>query len=358
MKLSKRNIISISVLLVAILAVFYIFISRINRQSNIIQDKENNQRRLEAEKDKLTAEKRELMDTIDSLGKDMVQMQAKAENQRKIQADQMQNQVKELQDKIAALQVTLAGVQKENAVLLQDTFKLKGDYQALQNEHEKLSKETNKDSIKQHKLSEKERLQQEKKQKEHELNLAKAQATKEINGLKENIQKLNKQLEEQKTKNAKLQNEFSSIKKLYDQLQAKSKELYFQAKNADNIPSLEKAIDNLTTERKILKEEIEKQNKEIESFNKQKAQMLRDAASAYMQARMFDLAIDYYSRSLRLEPRYADTYYKLGLLYKYSRDNTGKAVYYFKKYLALNPQAKNRKDVEYMIGMLTQPKVK
>ena len=44
---------------------------------------------------------------------------------------------------------------------------------------------------------------------------------------------------------------------------------------------------------------------------------------------------------------------RLGFLYKRVQDEPKEAVYHFKQYLLLAPHAKNRKEVEYIIEMLS-----
>jgi tetratricopeptide (TPR) repeat protein len=308
----------------------------------------------------------------------------------------MQVEIDGLKQKIKEAQNRLVVANKEKSGLLEELNNFRAAEEEVRKKSDSLTKANDKNFIRQQKEAEKERLRQEKAQREQEVRLAKASGKKEIVGLQQKITKLNqansrletelntaksqltefdktkKELQQADKKNqalsqysdkqkaeiAKLKSDFTALSRLYDQLQAKAEDLYLQAEDASRVPSLEKAIGSLTKERKLLKEQIARQQSQIAAFNMVKAGLMRDVASAYMQGKIFDLAINYYDNSLKLDPRSADAHYKLGLIYKYSRDNNKKALYHFKKYLELTPNAKNRKEVEYLVDMLSQPEIR
>lgn len=84
----------------------------------------------------------------------------------------------------------------------------------------------------------------------------------------------------------------------------------------------------------------------------EKAALYEELAAAYTKAGMFDEAIGAYRNSLISNPNNADIHYYLGLLYQKSNKDVEKAVFHFKKYLYLKPDAKNREDVKYLIEMV------
>ena len=87
---------------------------------------------------------------------------------------------------------------------------------------------------------------------------------------------------------------------------------------------------------------------------KDMANLYQELGTAYVQAKLFSLAIDAYTKALKLTPDNAEAHYNIGLLYQHSRNNSKKAVYHLKKYLQFNPETRNRKEVESLIDMLQE----
>ena len=106
-----------------------------------------------------------------------------------------------------------------------------------------------------------------------------------------------------------------------------------------------------------LRQENEKLRQEINSFPGEKAKIYQELGAAYVQASLYDLAIDAYIKSLSFNPNNAEVHYNLGLLYKRSRDNVKKSIYHFEKCLQLDPEAKNSKEIRYFIRMLKETTV-
>jgi len=108
---------------------------------------------------------------------------------------------------------------------------------------------------------------------------------------------------------------------------------------------------------KLKDENLELKNKILQIENartKDMASLYQELGTAYVQAKLFGLAIDAYTKALKLTPDNAEVHYNIGLLYQHSRDNSKKAVYHLKKYLQFNPEARNRKEVEDLIDMLDE----
>lgn len=384
----KKVIMAVSFVIILVCGILFWQSVKISRQDKDLKDMSQSELRF-------TQEKAGLEKKINSLQDDIARITAQQETLRQNQAQEMQAEIDGLKQKVKEVQNRLAAVTKEKNALLEELNAVKAAGEAKKSPDLR-AKDNDKQSARAAKEAEKERLRQEKAQREQEVRLAKASGKKEIAGLQQKISGLNqansrleaqlntaksqltefektkKELQQADKKNqdlsqssdkqkaeiAKLKSDFTALSKLYDQLQAKAEDLYLQAEDASRVPSLEKAIGSLTKERKLLKEQIARQQSQIAAFNMVKAGLMRDVASAYMQGKIFDLAINYYDNSLKLDPRSADAHYKLGLIYKYSRDNTKKALYHFKKYLELTPNAKNRKEVEYLVDMLSQPEIR
>lgn len=163
---------------------------------------------------------------------------------------------------------------------------------------------------------------------------------KTIAALKETIASLNKQN--------------NNLKK---ELSAKSRDLGdIQEKYED----LSQASDSLNKERlflkKQLKEKVDALNQQIlaleATLRNEKARLYQELGTAYTEAKLFDLGIDAYAKSLSFNPENAEVHYNIGILYKHSRGDSEKAAEHLKKYLQLSPKAKNRREVEYLIEML------
>ncbi len=90
----------------------------------------------------------------------------------------------------------------------------------------------------------------------------------------------------------------------------------------------------------------------VRDSESEKAVLYEELGTAYTKAGLFDEAIEAYRKSLICNPNNADIHYYLGLLYQKSNKNVEKAVFHFKRYLYMKPDAKNRDDVKYLIEMV------
>ena len=90
----------------------------------------------------------------------------------------------------------------------------------------------------------------------------------------------------------------------------------------------------------------------VQESASEKAALYEELGTVYTKAGLFDEAIEAYRKSLISDPTNADIHYYLGLLYQKSNKDVEKAVFHFKRYLYLKPDAKNRKDVAYLIEMV------
>ena len=185
--------------------------------------------------------------------------------------------------------------------------------------------------------------------------------------LKQNeaIQKQNgdfkKQIAQLQQVNRQIELNYKKLKNVNAQLEAKAKGLYLKTQELQqtrkNLDDILKAVEPMNRERLALRNENAALKERIVLFeNSTKADIANlyyELGNAYMQANMFDPAIDAFAKSLKFKPGNADAHYKLGLLYKHTQDAPQKSVYHLKNYLKLSPEAKNKKEVDYLIEMLS-----
>lgn len=160
--------------------------------------------------------------------------------------------------------------------------------------------------------------------------------------------------------NVKLTSTLERLNSLNAQLETKAKEMYLKAEDEEearrSLSGLQNMVDQINQERIVLKktnEELEQRAASSEnSLKVERGRLYQELGTAYTKAKLFDLAIEAYLAALKFNPNNAEAHYNLGLLYKHYQDNSEKAVYHLKKYLELNTQASNKKEVEYLIGML------
>lgn len=162
--------------------------------------------------------------------------------------------------------------------------------------------------------------------------------------------------------NADLKENLSKLKDFSAQLEKKAKTFYLKAQDNEQMRNdfvgFNKLLDKLKKEQVVLKKENDNLEQNIRSFEeilrREKASLAQELGAAYTKAKLFPLAIDAYLKSLSLNPDNAEIHYNLVLLYQYSEENTKESLYHFKKYLELNPNVKNKKEVEYLIAVLTE----
>jgi tetratricopeptide (TPR) repeat protein len=117
------------------------------------------------------------------------------------------------------------------------------------------------------------------------------------------------------------------------------------------IEKLAEANRNLRKELDDLKEKFQAYR---ESIKEEKALLYFQLGLAYIKARLYDEAIDAYQKSILFNPNNPEVNYHLGLLYQYVDGDSKKAAYYLEKYLALKPDAKNRRRVKKLIDILKE----
>ena len=160
--------------------------------------------------------------------------------------------------------------------------------------------------------------------------------------------------------NARLKKGQTEMKKANELLEKKAKELYLKAQELDSLKCDVGGLNKMLDAAKKQNLDLEQKNKELQQrmflLEKTIGETYHQLGNAYAQAKDFDLATDAYVKSLSANPDNAEIHYNLGILYKHSRDNNRKAVYHLKRYLQLKSNAQNKKEVEYLIKMMSEPK--
>lgn len=133
----------------------------------------------------------------------------------------------------------------------------------------------------------------------------------------------------------------NELQRLQRQLEQLHRELA-RAK-ADKRKALSSALTELNKKIALLETRL-KQERSVYQYN---------LGVVYAQAQRYDDAIEAYQQSLELDPKNADAYYNLGLLYERIKGQPEKAAWHYRKYLELNPTADDREEVEHWIDMLT-----
>jgi len=180
----------------------------------------------------------------------------------------------------------------------------------------------------------------------------------QVDKLKKENERINAHNEQLKSDKKKLQDINARLEKINTQLEAKAKAFFLQVKDIEQakeqIRQLSGVLNTFTTERSALLKDIEQKKAEIARLMRENTALYATAGDALMRVGLTDEAVEAYNNVLRLDPRNAQAHYKLGFLYRRSMNNNNRAAYHFKKYLSLEPKAKNRKEVEYLIQMLSQ----
>lgn len=155
------------------------------------------------------------------------------------------------------------------------------------------------------------------------------------------IQKKRTQEKEQKQIEALLKELQEAIKTVKG-LKEENAKLKKTNNSSVNSQYLEKTNQQLQEEKKLLEE----------TMRKKETAFYEELGAAYVKAKLYDNAIDTYLKVVKLDPKNPEVNYNLGLLYKHSQSDNKKAEYHFRRYLQLDPKAKNKKEVEYLIKML------
>jgi len=186
--------------------------------------------------------------------------------------------------------------------------------------------------------------------------MAHIQAEKE-KAIKEN-EKLQSDIVSYVALNTKVQEEKERLQKNLEEAQK-----IIENKEAD-LERLNKKL--LETEAKITKEQPQLQDKLFkekeelgkkiklldEALQKERALYHYNLGVSYAHAKFYDEAIGAYEKSLFFNPNNPEAHYNLGLLYADYKSDSEKAIFHYKKYLELKPEAEDKEEVEARIKRL------
>jgi tetratricopeptide (TPR) repeat protein len=116
---------------------------------------------------------------------------------------------------------------------------------------------------------------------------------------------------------------------------------------------LNKVVSALSKEHVVLNDQINDLKNKIIAQRAESVNYYSEAGDVYMQYSLYDKAIEAYNKAAKIDPNDAKVQLRLGFLYKRVQDEPKEAVSHFKRYLLLMPHAKDRKEVQYMIEMLS-----
>ena len=315
--------------------------------------------------------------------KDRLIQEKKTLNEQKSQLNDLFKEAREVIKAVDSLKKENGGLKVDLIKLKEINAKLESDTRDLSMKNQELQRVTKKDVLKQENIDLKADLAKlkeakdklESATKEFSLKNQELQQTIKKDDLKQEVTNLKAELAKQKglsvkvqefeivqKENTSLKAELTKLKEFDAALQKKAEDLYVQ--NQELAPAKEQArsltsmVEYQNRERQALKKMNEQLRQDMitleDNMHKEKAALYEELGTAYVQAKLYDLAIDTYEKSIKLVPGNAEVHYNLGLLYKHSQSNRDKAIYNFKKCLEFNPKAKNRKEIEYFIQMLAE----
>ncbi|MCX5686545.1 MAG: tetratricopeptide repeat protein [Candidatus Omnitrophica bacterium] len=158
--------------------------------------------------------------------------------------------------------------------------------------------------------------------------------------------------------NTKLQNEKEILNKAVDDAKKtlESKEANLQRLKT-NLEALEKKMAKEMPEKESkMAEESKSLRKKIDSLDrklkKERSTYYYNLGVAYTQAKYYEEAIRAYESSLKFDPNNADAHYNLALAYDTIRDDRQRAIYHYRAYLKLRPQAPDRDEIKAAITNL------
>ena len=159
------------------------------------------------------------------------------------------------------------------------------------------------------------------------------------------------------SENTKFKQEQTQLQKELDQAKEKVKDSQAKLKQiTEKLAQVEKELsDNVSgqqdkTERvKSLKERLLFLERKL---SRERGTYYYNLAVAYTKAKLHDKAIEAYSKAVEINPGNSDAHYNLGLLYETIKNKPLEAAKHYKKYLEIEPGAKDREEVSRWIKKL------
>jgi tetratricopeptide (TPR) repeat protein len=194
-----------------------------------------------------------------------------------------------------------------------------------------------------------------------------------VNEIKNKLAEKNKDLSEKVTKLEKEAGPVKKVKKKYEEKLAdiKKRQDAVLAENIDKgtkkyrkeIDELDAAVEELREERKdylennkLLKKELNSAMRELskskaylEKLKKEVAVMHYNLGVIFDEAGSYSKAMREYKHALKVNPDVADAHYNLGILYDSYKKDRDKAIYHYKMYLKIRPNAEDASKVKEWI---------
>lgn len=148
-----------------------------------------------------------------------------------------------------------------------------------------------------------------------------------------------------------------------DSLQKKLKDAQSLLENQEaELERMKNNMEKLTKEGPVVVESLQKERKELQDkiqalesgMKKERSLFHYNLGVAYTQAKLYAQAIQAYEKSLGFNPDNPEAYYNLGLLYDNFKQDTEKAILYYRKYIEFKPEAEDKEQVKEMIEKLSQ----
>lgn len=125
-----------------------------------------------------------------------------------------------------------------------------------------------------------------------------------------------------------------------------------------NLAQVQKMSQDKNNDQKLLMAERDKMQADLRameaSVNRERGIYHYNLAVAYTKAGIVNKAVQEYNKSLEYDPRNAEAYYNLGVLYKNLGNDSAKALTYFRMYLEIKPDAEDAQQVRDFIYSLME----
>ena len=168
--------------------------------------------------------------------------------------------------------------------------------------------------------------------------------------LEQRLQDHQVRLTQSETKIQKLEQLLKDKDKEKEELKTYKEKELLELKNS--LASQEKLLVNYKPNLEQADEKINTLIKQIEAQKKKMFEAFYAAGKAYTQIKRYKEAIESFQECLEINPDSAGVHYNLGILYQYEYGDRVGAISHLKRYLELNPKAKDRKEVEFLLSLL------
>jgi len=175
---------------------------------------------------------------------------------------------------------------------------------------------------------------------------------------KDSLKRAIKDNERLRKSKSRLESDIKQLEAINSALTNKVKELYLRnekLKDADrDRAAMRNVFDAAKKKNAALKKENEERKKLLAARGTEQANPWEDLGDAYVNLKLFDLAIDAYEKSLSIPSDNIEPHYKVGLLYANYKQNNVKAIRHMTKYMKLSHEPGDVRKAKYMLRMLRE----